>query len=177
MVSYYSNNSIFNHKVLRFFLRLFVFVLHEQNIYLLTHWFQVSIFWTFSPFFLQKEGVPLNEFDFTQKNFFFDFFMLRQLETFFQGEKKKFLEFWKNLVSLTAKIKAVPPPGGFYSFWNRWVKKRMKTIRANILEQSETYEYKTVATRWSNCLDERKRLRISLYQFNKLLKRRIIIYL
>ena len=34
-------------------------------------------------------------------------------------------------------------PGGFYSFWNRWVKKRLKT-RAKILEQSETYEYLTV---------------------------------
>ena len=29
---------------------------------MLTHWFQVSIFWTISPFFGQKEGVPLNVF-------------------------------------------------------------------------------------------------------------------
>ena len=28
----------------------------------LTHWFQVSIFWKFSPFICQKEGVALNGF-------------------------------------------------------------------------------------------------------------------
>ena len=65
--------------------------MNTQNIYLLTYWFQVSIFWTFSPFFLQKEGVPLNEFDFTQKNFFWLFYAKATWNFF--GILKKFSQF------------------------------------------------------------------------------------
>ena len=48
----------------------------------------------------------------TRKKFFFDFFMLRRLESVFKAktnffEKNFFLNF---LLSLTANIKAAPPP-------------------------------------------------------------------
>ena len=72
--------------------------------------------------------------------------MLRRLETFFQGEKKIF-GILKKFSQFDGENQSGAAPGGFYSLWNRWVKKRLKTIRAKILEQSETYEYKTVATR------------------------------
>ena len=46
------------------------------------------------------------------KKIFFDFFMLRRYESVFKGKKKNFSKifFWKFLVSLTANIKAAPPP-------------------------------------------------------------------
>ena len=50
----------------------FVFVLHEHSKYIFVDPLVPSVHsWTFSPFFLQKEGVPLNKFDFNQKKDFF----------------------------------------------------------------------------------------------------------
>jgi len=49
--------------------------------------------------------------DLTQKKIFFYYSMLKRLENVFQGEKKFWkIFFLKFLITLTANIKAAPPP-------------------------------------------------------------------